>query len=210
MARNDVVVGGDFLNSSVTKAAFGSDLVVQSGFKGRKLNPSQVAEWEEVVVRPDAGTSTISAVGQAVAGVMLPRVISKPASAAVGAAFDAKKRPAHTVRIEWVDGKRSLIRLSEEHFVHFELVLRDQRTTTSTAVDTVQEPAPATPPSVSEQAFSLVSGLLKDRKSGGPAPAAAIAPDAVDQLTKLAALRDAGILTEEEFAAKKAELLSRM
>lgn len=49
---------------------------------------------------------------------------------------------------------------------------------------------------------------------GGPpvpaaAPAAAAAPvDVVEQLTKLAALRDQGILTDEEFAAQKAKLLA--
>lgn len=35
-------------------------------------------------------------------------------------------------------------------------------------------------------------------------------PDAIEQLTKLGQLRDAGILTEEEFAQKKADILARM
>ena len=34
------------------------------------------------------------------------------------------------------------------------------------------------------------------------------APDPIEQLTKLAALKDQGILTEEEFAAEKAKILS--
>ena len=34
--------------------------------------------------------------------------------------------------------------------------------------------------------------------------------DPIDQLQKLGQLRDAGILTEEEFQAKKSEILSRM
>ncbi|WP_234024163.1 MULTISPECIES: SHOCT domain-containing protein [Microbacterium] len=42
-----------------------------------------------------------------------------------------------------------------------------------------------------------------------PAPAAA-APDLTAQLQQLAALRDAGVLTEEEFAAKKAHILARI
>lgn len=42
------------------------------------------------------------------------------------------------------------------------------------------------------------------------APAGVAAPDLADQLAKLAALRDQGVLTDAEFAAKKAELLSRM
>lgn len=40
-------------------------------------------------------------------------------------------------------------------------------------------------------------------------PASAPQPDLAEQLQKLAALRDQGILTNEEFAAKKAELLAR-
>jgi hypothetical protein len=44
-----------------------------------------------------------------------------------------------------------------------------------------------------------------------PPPAQAPAddePDMIEQLTKLAALKDQGILTEEEFAAQKARILA--
>jgi hypothetical protein len=37
--------------------------------------------------------------------------------------------------------------------------------------------------------------------------AAAAAPSVIDQLTQLASLRDAGVLTEAEFNAQKAKLL---
>jgi hypothetical protein len=40
-----------------------------------------------------------------------------------------------------------------------------------------------------------------------PAAAPGLSDDVVAQLTKLAELRDAGILTDEEFSAKKAQLL---
>lgn len=40
-----------------------------------------------------------------------------------------------------------------------------------------------------------------------PAPAAAPAADPIAQLKELGALRDQGVLTEEEFAAQKAKLL---
>lgn len=40
-----------------------------------------------------------------------------------------------------------------------------------------------------------------------PAPAGGLTPEAIAQLKELAALRDQGILTEEEFAAQKALLL---
>ena len=39
-------------------------------------------------------------------------------------------------------------------------------------------------------------------------PAPAPAPDPIEQLKELAALRDQGILTEEEFAAQKAKILN--
>jgi Short C-terminal domain len=40
-----------------------------------------------------------------------------------------------------------------------------------------------------------------------PPPAAPQAPDPIGQLKQLAALKDQGILTEEEFAAQKAKIL---
>jgi hypothetical protein len=40
-----------------------------------------------------------------------------------------------------------------------------------------------------------------------PAPAAAPAPDPIEQLKQLAALKDQGILTDQEFAAQKAKIL---
>lgn len=43
-----------------------------------------------------------------------------------------------------------------------------------------------------------------------PPPPAASPPDVMAQLKSLGELRDAGVLTEEEFAAKKAELLKRV
>jgi hypothetical protein len=43
-----------------------------------------------------------------------------------------------------------------------------------------------------------------------PAPSVPWADDPMEQLRKLAELKDAGILTEEEFTAKKAEILSRL
>lgn len=40
-----------------------------------------------------------------------------------------------------------------------------------------------------------------------PAPAAAPAPDPIEQLKELAALRDQGVLTDEEFTTQKTKLL---
>lgn len=214
MAMHGRVVGGHYLNATVTTAPIGSDLVVQSGLRWRKLNHEQVAEWEEVASGSSRGT--IGAVGQAVAGAVLPRFISKTASAAVGATLDATMRPAHTVRIDWADGRQSLVKLPDQLFTHMALVLKGRRAVGTSPAPTSSGVAdvaltPATPPTVAEQAFSLVSGLLKERKAALPIESiAAGGPDVAEQLVKLASLRDTGVLTEEEFAAKKAELLTRM
>lgn len=53
---------------------------------------------------------------------------------------------------------------------------------------------------------------VRHGETNGSTPSAAHPPtnDITDQLKKLAELRDAGILTEAEFSAKKAELLARL
>ncbi|MHA7190517.1 SHOCT domain-containing protein [Arthrobacter sp. MDT2-16] len=205
------VVGGHYLNAAVQPATIGSDLVVQAGLKRRKLNETQVAEWEEV--HSDQKSGAASAVGQAITGALLPRLISKNASTAVGAAIDSAVRPPRTVRVTWVDGKQSLIKLPDKLFTHLALVLADRQVETP-ALDL--EPVPGTP-GVTEQALTLLSGFVKDRSSPRntdgnetAAPTATPEPDIADHLVKLASLRDAGILTEEEFTSKKTELLNRL
>ncbi|MGO4593134.1 SHOCT domain-containing protein [Leifsonia sp. 2TAF2] len=65
---------------------------------------------------------------------------------------------------------------------------------------------------MAEQAFTTTSGLIRDRL---PAPKRseerdASATDVADLLGRPAALRDSGVLTEEEFQTKKTELLIRL
>ena len=58
---------------------------------------------------------------------------------------------------------------------------------------------------------AAIMPLLLAAGQPAPTPAATPAePDLTDQIRKLGELRDAGILTEEEFQAKKAQLLDRM
>lgn len=62
-----------------------------------------------------------------------------------------------------------------------------------------------------DQAKGLLTQLMLAPASpapvAAPAPAAPAEPDSMDQLKKLAELHQAGVLTDEEFAAKKAQLL---
>lgn len=58
--------------------------------------------------------------------------------------------------------------------------------------------------------FTSHAPTAPDPSTAIPAPAPAAAPDPIEQITKLGQLRDAGVLTEEEFTSKKAEILARM
>jgi hypothetical protein len=58
---------------------------------------------------------------------------------------------------------------------------------------------------------ALIRELISKSHDSAAAPVAApAAPDITDQIRKLGELRDAGILTAEEFDSKKGELLARM
>jgi hypothetical protein len=207
------VIGGAYLDAGVTTATFGSDLVVQTGIKGRKLTVDSIASWQDIPV--EVKDNAFTAMGKAAAGVALPGRFGKAASAAVGAAFDSKKADHH-VRFDWADGKQSLMKLPHALFTHLELVLSDRRIANADPALASQSDGEIVQPSIADKTFDLVSGLVKDRfPSKAPAhheitatPATQV--DVADQLHKLGSLRDAGILTDEEFATKKAELLARL
>lgn len=70
------------------------------------------------------------------------------------------------------------------------------------AVDSVQKKDAAA-------MVEIANRLLKEREKRAAAPPAPVI-DFADQLTKLAGLRDAGVLTDEEFAAAKRKVLAAM
>jgi hypothetical protein len=62
-----------------------------------------------------------------------------------------------------------------------------------------------------EAAYSATQGATPPQPAPAPAPAAGAAPagaeSMTDELTRLAKLHEAGVLTDDEFAAAKAKLL---
>lgn len=200
------VIGGHFKDAEVNTVV-GSDLVVKSGLKWRKLNAENVAEWSEVITDAKAG-GAFGAVGKAVAGAAIPGRLGKAASAAVGATFESIK-PPRTVRVDWTDGKQSLIKFSDATFTHFAMMLEDRRTETDALPAAAALTTPAEPvevaQSVTDQAMGLASGLLERLPIES-----VLKPNVAKQLKTLGALRDQGVLTDEEFAAKKAELLQKL
>jgi len=76
-----------------------------------------------------------------------------------------------------------------------------ERLAIDVAATKAQQRSHATTISITPQSFDqLASGLV----AAASVPAS---PDVTEQLTRLADLRDRGVLTEEEFAAEKAKLL---
>lgn len=64
------------------------------------------------------------------------------------------------------------------------------------------------------QSDAISRGFRSVKQQGStpaaPAAPAPAAPDVLDQIAKLSSLKDAGVLTEEEFQTKKADLLDRL
>jgi hypothetical protein len=180
MVGQGKVVGGHYINGTVS-TGYKGDLVIQAGLKRRKLTGDEVAEWEEVTAETGGGAAAAGAVGKIVAGAVLPGLMGKMAGAALDATLGSTARPPRTIRVDWSDGKQSLIRLPEKLFTHLTVVLKDRRAA-----------APLTPESDPVGAQSTPQ------------------LDVAEHIGKLALLRDQGALTEEEFTSKKGELLARL
>ena len=61
-----------------------------------------------------------------------------------------------------------------------------------------------------DKVYDRLEAFRHEKDPSQPAGSMAPSENPLDQLKKLAELRDAGILTDDEFATKKAELLARM
>jgi hypothetical protein len=184
------VVGGHFMNATITTNRKG-ELSLQAGgaaaFKRRPtLTADTVAAWEEIV--PDTRGGAVG-VASKVARAALPGVAGKAASAAI----ESAKAATHTVRVDWVDGKQSLIQLPDKLFQHLAILLKGCQLETAAPT-----PMAAPPPGVIGQLTTLAGAARSPQ------------PEVTEQIAKLAELRDQGVLTEDEFAAKKAELLGRI
>ncbi|MFX0592385.1 SHOCT domain-containing protein [Melissospora conviva] len=195
------VVGGHLESGSVLSARGG--LTIQhprNPFKRPKLNAETVLEWKELPTRD----GVVGAIGQAAAKAALPGMIGK----AIGASLGTALKSGHTVCVNWADGNQSIIELPEKLFMIFSVLLEGQQVKSDPAPQAESsEPLPAET-GITEKMLNLASSVFQ---RGNEATTAIPAqPDVVEQIGKLASLHEAGILTEQEFAEKKAELLKRL
>lgn len=195
------LAGGIVHSGGSTPFSRSGDLSIQHSsnpFKRHKINATTVSSWEEI----DAKEGVVGVIGQAAAMAAIPGRVGKAVGAGVGAAFSS----GHTVRVLWADGKQSIIGFPEKQFMVLSTLLKDLQV----APDPSAIPVPEAPPGVAERIAALASSVLP---KGGQTPEAAIdapVPDVTEQIAKLASLHAQGILTDEEFSEKKAELLKRL
>jgi hypothetical protein len=136
MVGQGKVVGGHYINAAVTTGNKG-DLVIHAGLKRRKLNAEEVAKWEEITAEAGGGSAAAGAVGKIVAGAVLPGFMGKVAGAALDATLGSPARRPRTIRVDWSDGKQSLIRLPEKLLTHLTVVLKDRQVAAPLAPDPV-------------------------------------------------------------------------
>lgn len=208
MASYGKVIGGHYVNATISTNLKGELALRGQGFKRiPNLTGDLVAAWEEVASGSRGGLAdAVNKVGQAAARAGLPGGTGKAAAAALSSTVEAMTGAPRTVRVDWIDGKQSLISLPDKLFQHLSILLRDRRIASAAPV---VSPAsfPQAPGGIVGQIAKLAAptfGGLAAPTFGGPQP------DVMEQIGKLAALRDQGALTEEEFMAKKTELLGRL
>ncbi len=127
---------------------------------------------------------------------------------AVGAGLGAAMNSGHTVRISWADGKQSIIALPEKQYMVLSVLLKDRQIATELPQRLAPE-APSAQPGVSDRVAGALSVFTKGKHESSTTEG--VRPhDVTEQISKLAALHAQGILTDAEFADKKAELLRRL
>lgn len=208
MASYGKVIGGHYVNATISTNLKGELALRGQSFKRTpNLTTELVAAWEEVVSESRGGfADAVNKAGQAAARAGLPGAAGKAAAAAVSSTVEAVTGAPHTVRVDWTDGKQSLISLPDKLFQHLSILLRESRIV-SAAPAAPTASAPEVPGGIRGQIAKLAAPTL-----GGLAATSFVGPqpDVMEQIAKLAALRDQGVLTEEEFGAKKTELLGRL
>lgn len=196
--------GGTVLSGGSSPFSKNGDLSIQHAsnpFKRHKINTETVTDWEEL----DAGEGVTEAIGRAAATVAIPGTIGKAVGAGLGAAMNS----GHTVRVTWADGKQSLIELPKKQFMVFSVLLKDCQIVTELS-EKPQTETPSAQPGVGEKFADLAFSVLSKGKRESPTAQIVPAHDVTEQIAKLAALHAQGILTDAEFANKKAELLERL
>lgn len=200
MSLGGRVIAGEFVNASISINRKGELALTSGGFKRTpNITADSIATWEEVPVDKRRGkTAAIGKVGSAVAKAAIPGPLGKAAAAAVDSTVSSVGSATRHVRVDWNDGAQSLLSLPDDLFLHLRTMLADKR------VGGDIEPSPEVPAQETKSGFGdHLSKLVTPVLGENP-------PDVMEQIAKLAELRNQGVLTEEEFVSKKTDLLNRL
>lgn len=200
------VVGGHLSNGSVhlggaTAFSKHGDLTIQhpsNPFKRHRINAETVQRWEEL----DTKDGVAGVIGQAAAKAALPGLLGKSVGAGLGAAMSM----GHTVRVNWADGRESIIELPQKQYMVLSVMLADRQI----VAESPPNPEPTAQLGGRGSFLARTSTAFGKGKQPSPATDLALAQDVTEQIARLAALHAEGILTDAEFAEKKTELLGRL
>jgi len=219
MARDGKVVFGRYLNSIVSADNSGQ-IVIHAFPRNRKLTNDTVARWEFVgVEHHKRNWRAARFAGRVLDSVVTTAISGTPWMSTTGASMRGE---FYTVKVDWVDGMKStVVRLPQQLFELFQVNLKDRRAAQAAPPvlgPGVPPPAPSAPPGLEVPTRASVASPPPSFSPPKPvAPTSAPTslqhapqPDVIEQIARLAVLRDQGVLSEEEFSVKKAELLARL
>lgn len=203
------VLGGYLAGGTVHSGGSGffskhGDLSIEpesNPFKRYRLNADTVTEWEELATKESVADS----IGRAAAKAAIPGRIGKAVEAGIGAAINS----GHTIKVQWADGKQSIIELPEKQFTVFSTLLRNHQIASEIPARPREDSGVASPSIGSQIVDMALSTLSRSRHKEVPV-ADRPAQNVTEQIEKLATLHEQGILTDAEFTEKKADLLKRL
>ncbi len=212
MSHSGKVTSGRYSGRFLSVSSSGA-LAINKGIGHRKVTTTTVASWEVISVENLQRRS------------LARRTASKTLdSIAWGAFFEApwiallskeKSGRFHNVKLDWFDGGHSLVQLPESLYVIMQATLGPPSASSTSLPPGNAARLPLPPPTRSTSSLPNPTG-----PTGPTGPIAQTGPgttatsnthdDVIEQIARLATLRDRGALTEDEFLRKKTDLLSRL
>jgi hypothetical protein len=215
ISGHGTVVAGHMVNCEVLAGKQG--LLIQGTlFSKLHVCSETVRDWREL--KPEQGVLQKGGV-EAVAAFVPGRK-----GKALGAALGAVMTSGHTVQINYVDGKHSVIELPNKLFMVLRAFLGDCQLPSPVQEDSGKELDSTLPGTVervagvAQQTVDAFSALIKrnTRVSAASSVVSVAAKseskekDVFQAISQLSQLHDSGIITDEEFTSKKSELLKKL
>lgn len=220
MAATGTVIAGNYPDANVSTDSKG-EIFIKSGKKRVMINIVTVSQWELISIEGRLLTGVKRSAN--FAGNVFKTTAGSLLTGDFWPEYGGLGKERCVARVEFNDGKYCVIKLTKDLLSQLEFTLEHKRVAPAappahSAPPPTQAPPPprpaAPPPPTPWSIAPPPAGPPIAPPSATPAPPASpsptVEPDLIEQIAKLAVLRDQGILSEDEFALKKAELLARL